>query len=460
MREPGETCDGDCPTSCDDSDACTLDAMTGSAANCNVACTHSQVVTCRNNDGCCPAGCTPANDADCTSHCGNGVREPGETCDGDCPTSCNDHDACTLDSLSGTPSACNVVCTNTPITACQSADGCCPSGCSYPQDSDCGCVPTTCEALGLQCGTADNGCGATLECGGCPAGSVCTGGVCVASSRGLGDPCASDADCDSAACIEQPTDGWTDGYCSKGCLGDAECGYGNHCGFRDGNGRGVCLKGCSSSSGCRAGYECWDIDGDGTNTCAPVGSGSGPVGAACLSYADCGGGRGGLCATQAQHFKGGYCSFAACSATRACPAGSHCAFRDGSGNGACAADCSSNASCRADGYGCFDADNDARSECWPAATGTAAVGAGCAEQWDCAGGRYGFCGQAPDWPGGYCLVQCGSGFPSCPSGTECVPFAPTSESYCLDRCAGAYECRTGYRCSDENGSGTTECNPQ
>lgn len=34
MLDPGETCDGNCPTSCDDANACTTDQLTGSAAQC------------------------------------------------------------------------------------------------------------------------------------------------------------------------------------------------------------------------------------------------------------------------------------------------------------------------------------------------------------------------------------------------------------------------------------------
>src|SRR6185503_4290090 len=95
--EPGETCDppGTCPASCSDGNACTLDTATGSAANCNLACTHAAIVSCESGDGCCPAGCNANNDGDCSTTCGNGVIEPGETCDppGTCPTTCNDGNA-------------------------------------------------------------------------------------------------------------------------------------------------------------------------------------------------------------------------------------------------------------------------------------------------------------------------------------------------------------------------------
>lgn len=68
LVEAGETCEGlSCPTVCNDNAVCTTDTMTGSAANCNAVCAHNAIVTCVNNDGCCPAGCTNGNDNDCAA---------------------------------------------------------------------------------------------------------------------------------------------------------------------------------------------------------------------------------------------------------------------------------------------------------------------------------------------------------------------------------------------------------
>jgi uncharacterized protein YkwD len=139
--DPGETCDppASCPASCADSDPCTTDTMTGSAAACNVACGHTPISTCTGGDGCCPSGCTSGNDGDCEPSCGNGVVDPGETCDppASCPASCADSNPCTTDTMTGTASTCDVVCGHTPITACTGGDGCCPSGCTPASDSDC-----------------------------------------------------------------------------------------------------------------------------------------------------------------------------------------------------------------------------------------------------------------------------------------------------------------------------------
>jgi hypothetical protein len=93
----GETCepetDKPCMASdsaCDDEDACTIDRLTGSAANCNVACTHEPITRPGPDDACCPEGANAKNDPNCEPSCGNGVKEAGEDCDGteDCDPSC------------------------------------------------------------------------------------------------------------------------------------------------------------------------------------------------------------------------------------------------------------------------------------------------------------------------------------------------------------------------------------
>ena len=85
--ELGESCengtDKPCSSSCDDGDACTKDIATGSAANCNRACSHVPITQPISGDGCCPPSIHPnANsDSDCKPVCGNGLIEPGEGCD-------------------------------------------------------------------------------------------------------------------------------------------------------------------------------------------------------------------------------------------------------------------------------------------------------------------------------------------------------------------------------------------
>jgi hypothetical protein len=52
-------------------------------------------------------------------------------------------------------------------------------GATLGKCGDTPCVPTTCEALGSVCGSADDGCGGTLSCGTCEKGLTCCTGQCV-----------------------------------------------------------------------------------------------------------------------------------------------------------------------------------------------------------------------------------------------------------------------------------------
>ena len=137
VLEGSEVCDGNCPSSCDDGNACTSDGASGQASSCDRVCTHTAITACQGGDGCCAPGCNNSNDSDCSPSCGDHVVNNGERCDGNCPTSCVDTNACTSDVLSGSAAQCNVQCSHNAITACQNGDGCCPSSCNGANDDDC-----------------------------------------------------------------------------------------------------------------------------------------------------------------------------------------------------------------------------------------------------------------------------------------------------------------------------------
>jgi len=64
--DPGELCDGNCPTTCAPSaDACMPVQLVGSAATCDAACVAQPITECVSGDGCCAEGCDPSNDSDC-----------------------------------------------------------------------------------------------------------------------------------------------------------------------------------------------------------------------------------------------------------------------------------------------------------------------------------------------------------------------------------------------------------
>lgn len=58
--EAPETCDGNCPQSCE-AMVCQTATMSGTPQNCDVDCSYQAIVTCTNNDGCCAPGCNANN---------------------------------------------------------------------------------------------------------------------------------------------------------------------------------------------------------------------------------------------------------------------------------------------------------------------------------------------------------------------------------------------------------------
>jgi len=235
--ESGEICDGNCPTSCDDRDECTIDHQTGSATTCDIKCSR-----------------TDSTSPSCL--CGNGRKDPNESCDDTsstrCQTSCNDGNSCTTDSSQGSPSTCDFRCVNTRITTPRNNDSCCPANANASNDNDCSAVcgnrvvepgekcdgncPTTCPDAADLCtiqtpvGTGCNvactptkvsycgrytACRNNDNCDG-PGGFNCSGfGVCIAS-----ETCVDNGTCPTvpglrAACIS--------GYCMAGCSTTRDC---------------------------------------------------------------------------------------------------------------------------------------------------------------------------------------------------------------------------------------------
>ncbi len=236
VLEDGETCDpaSSCPVSCTDGNACTIDHMTGTSANCNVACSFTTITTCVAGDGCCPAGCNAKTDSDCSSSCGNGVVEPGETCDpgSTCPTTCNDGNACTIDQMTGSSANCNVACSHTAVTTCVSGDGCCPAGCTANNDTDCS--PTCGNGVVEKGETCDpkSTCATT-----CDDGNACTLDRMTGSSANCSVACSHTA---ITTCVSG------DGCCPAGCNANTDSDCSPSCG------NGVVEKGetCDPKSSC------------------------------------------------------------------------------------------------------------------------------------------------------------------------------------------------------------------
>ena len=120
-----------------------------------------------------------------------------------------------------------------------------------------GCTPTTCPALGFNCGNFSDGCGGTLNCGSCGTNEVCTNGVCT---------CSKALDC--GVC------GGCDAYCYW--PGTCTCGGGPL-------GPGVCGCTATSWSNCVCGFSQF---GGGCNK--PCGVGEGWEMSNCHTFRICG----------------------------------------------------------------------------------------------------------------------------------------------------------------------------
>ena len=86
------------------------------------------------------------------------------------------------DPMHGCRSGCGQPCPTPPmgVASCTMAGACdftCPSP-FHRVGTDCDCTPVTCMDMGYQCGSPDNGCGVPLDCGTCPSGATCMGGMC------------------------------------------------------------------------------------------------------------------------------------------------------------------------------------------------------------------------------------------------------------------------------------------
>jgi hypothetical protein len=221
-----------CPTSCDDTKACTQDILV-SAGTCAAACMHVPTTSFRPGDGCCAfaAGANFTLDPDCAPVCGNGVVEsPAESCDfavpGSCPTpnSCPPPTACTRYVVQGTSGACSAACVAQPIVACANGDHCCPPGCAAANDDDC---PIVCGNGIVEAGeTCDRAITAGLS-GTCPRscddGDACTTDLASGSTEAC-----------TRTCAHLPVTGCVsgDGCCPPGCSADADHDCAPRCGDR------------------------------------------------------------------------------------------------------------------------------------------------------------------------------------------------------------------------------------
>jgi len=377
--EENETCDGNCPTTCNDNNACTSDMLTGSPQTCDVECVSVPINSCRNGDGCCPAGCTSQNDNDCVCNPTTSCQTLGYSCG----TLNNGCQTVSCGMCSGNQTCQNNTCVNTVVNrvgdACTTtaqcgaglecatqanegfAGGYCTKICL--SDSECG-SGAHCSSVGGNGGMCVKSCASNNECS--RTGYECYQGIgdgrleCwhVANGNGaIGTPCTYNGQCSGGQagfCIRQAnTPDFYQGYCSASCVTNSDCGNTNsyHCWRSNaGNAEGVCVaKTCN-----RAGYLVFNSNPtiDSLNECWPAGTGSRGVGVACEGVWQCGGGTDGICLRPpTANLANGYCSLI-CESSGFCPGGSTC-WQDA----VCVDNCTFDFDCRSsEGYVCANAD--------------------------------------------------------------------------------------------------------
>jgi MYXO-CTERM domain-containing protein len=211
---------------------------------------------------------------------------------------------------------------------CARTDGCegrCELGDPGALAIDAPCTMAT-DCASLYCADPGDGVQRCLDpcigdAGTCLYGEVCAAGPgscggCVpedllSAPRGLGESCEADDECQSTSCLLEAGDG----YCSRGCSTDDDCGAGYHCRVMEDASANVCVRGdrggagqncidnldcgeglfcaergsdawctrfCASDADCPTAFSCVDVGG--ASLCAPD---LGIVGSECVTEDDC-----------------------------------------------------------------------------------------------------------------------------------------------------------------------------
>lgn len=263
-----------------------------------------------------------------------------------------------------------------------------------------------------------------------------------------GSRCASDADCllDGAICFDEGEGYLVDGYCTRACEADADCGGGAFCaelvGIQPGDAGPpeslrLCVARCCDGAACPDGLLCQsifagfaDIGGPG---CMP-GDPDARDGDACEGAFACN--VDSVCLASPET-PGGYCTTIGCTVgdDRTCAPGGDavCGRTEDLDRGFCVDTCSSDADCRgAEGYRCEGL--GAGGVC-----AHAQVADTCRADVDCGLDPW-VCRPAAEFPGGHCTVPCTAAEDECggraichepagggtPSASPCARSAPTT----------------------------------
>ncbi len=318
----------------------------------------------------------------------------------------------------------------------------------------------------------------------------------------IGEACADASECATEACLDADDQFSENGYCTAQCTSSADCPGDNVCASL-GAGAMACLDACTAYSDCREddGYVCETVTQQGDGACLPgtpaperVGEACAPADAqAAFSICDASDDGGDLCLSDVlfedgqSPYEGGYCSgFCSLNQPDSCGADSHCVDglvgRGIEEEGICALNCTEDADCTREGYGCYDPDEDGTTECLPDAFGPQpppeSVGVACggadvaAADMACDTSMDGgdiclyderFQGGSSPFPDGYCSGLCDLNNDECPMGSHCysgINFGQTGVGACFETCTMDTDCtRPGHACLDPDQDGVEECVP-
>jgi len=178
----------------------------------------------------CQADCTNiTNCTPCTPGC---VTEYTEVlCGAGCLETCQ-----TCETILISEQCVGDVCDSSNLDLCLD-ETTCTTATGYWYDSVCNaqaqCVPTTCSALGRNCGSVSDGCSGTLNCGSCNSGYTCSSsGTCQVQQSETEAPKCGNGNCGvDEDCLNCPSDC---GVCISGavvgdCVPNWECGEWQEC---------------------------------------------------------------------------------------------------------------------------------------------------------------------------------------------------------------------------------------
>jgi hypothetical protein len=253
------------------------------------------------------------------------------------------------------------------------------------------------------------------------------------------------SNCPSTACTTaggyclSTGNGWpADGYCTKLCLGNSDCGAGAFCSAAI-SGMKYCVRDCTPSGGCVAsdqacGEWLYGIDDLGQPACTP-GNTTAQDGDPCTTFADCNDDA--YCYSNPFDDPGGYCAELHCSIgdPAACPHGDATCFAAGS-IGACWDTCTRKQDCRTN-WACSMATTPGQCIWVHKAPGDA-----CVMDSDCGMAPW-QCLTGTSYPGGYCGSSTCTKDSDCPAGAVCYDPNPavTGDEWCAKTCTSDNDCR-------------------